>query len=148
MSPTGRRVVVRTWDEVLSDDAGPIQVPRADEDLADILYTSGTTGSPKGVAVRHVNASMMPPSEPTYGGGGWLHASPLFTFAGIAFVYNPMMLGMRGIYMPRFDAGRWLQVVAEERPVAVFLVPAMAQLLLEHPGFDQVELDVEVPPDE
>lgn len=133
-------VPVRRWDDVLGDDPSPIQVPRADDDLADILYTSGTTGSPKGVAVRHVNASMMPPTTPTYSGGGWLHASPMFTFAGLAFVYNPMMLGLRGIYLPKFDAVRWLEVVETERPVAVFLVPAMAQLLLDHPRFAESDL--------
>jgi acyl-CoA synthetase (AMP-forming)/AMP-acid ligase II len=132
--------LVRAWEEVLSADASPIQVPRVDDDLADILYTSGTTGSPKGVAVRHVNASMVPPAEPSYSGGGWLHASPMFTFAGMSFVYNPMILGLRGIYLPVFDAGRWLEVVEAERPVAVFLVPAMAQLLLDHPRFAEADL--------
>ena len=128
------------WSEVLADDASAFQVERKDDDLADILYTSGTTGTPKGVAVRHVNASLVPPMAPSYTGGGWLHASPMFTFAGLAFIYNPMKLGLRGIYQPRFDAGRWLEVVQSERPVAVFLVPAMAQLLLDHPAFDRADL--------
>ena len=131
---------VRTWDEVVSDDASFVQVPRVDDDLADILYTSGTTGIPKGVAVRHVNASLVPPMAPSYSGGGWLHASPMFTFAGLAFVYNPMKLGLRGIYQPRFDAGQWFDIVEAERPVAVFLVPAMAHLLLDHPRFDSADL--------
>jgi long-chain acyl-CoA synthetase len=50
------------------------------------------------------------------------------------------MLGLRGIYQPRFDAGRWLEVVESERPIAVFLVPAMAHLLLEHPNFVTADL--------
>ena len=129
-----------TWEEVSSPDAAALQVPRADDDLADILYTSGTTGRPKGVAVRHVNASLVPPMDPSWSGGAWLHASPMFTFAGLAFVYNPMKLGLRGIYMPRFDAGRWLEVVAAEHPVAVFLVPAMTHLLLDHPAFAGADL--------
>ncbi len=128
------------WDEAQAPDAGPLQVDRVDDDLADILYTSGTTGRPKGVAVRHVNASLVPPMAPSWSGGAWLHASPMFTFAGLAFVYNPMKLGLRGIYMPKFDAGRWLEVVAEEHPVAVFLVPAMTHLLLDHPGFAAADL--------
>ncbi len=130
----------QTWGEVLSDDPTPVQVPRDADDLADILYTSGTTGSPKAVAVRNDNFSLVPFTKPAWNGGGWMHASPPYTFAGLSFVYTPMKLGMRGIYLSSFDAGRWLEAVEAERPAAVFLVPAMANLLLEHAGFDTAEL--------
>jgi acyl-CoA synthetase (AMP-forming)/AMP-acid ligase II len=128
------------WTEITSGDRAAMQVHRVADDLADILYTSGTTGRPKGVAVRHSNASMVGDLPPSWTGGGWMHASPMFTFAGIAFVYTPMKLGLRGIYQPKFDVDRWLKLVEAEHPVAVFLVPAMAHLLLDHPGFDTVDL--------
>jgi acyl-CoA synthetase (AMP-forming)/AMP-acid ligase II len=123
------------------EDTRSFQVQVSGEDLADILYTSGTTGTPKGVAIRHRNVALIPGApNPSYSGRCWLHASPLFTFAGIGFVYNPMQLGLYGVYQPRFDAARWLDVVEEKRPQFVFLVPSMAQLIAAHPRFSEADL--------
>ena len=69
----------------------------------------------------------------------WLHASPPYTFAGLSFIYTPMKLGHAGLYLPSS-----MPTVARRgrrrRPVSVFLVPAMANLLLEHPRFDTAAL--------
>jgi acyl-CoA synthetase (AMP-forming)/AMP-acid ligase II len=128
-------------DDPNSGDGATFQVDVTGDDLADILYTSGTTGLPKGVAIRHRNVALIPGApNPTYSGKCWLHASPLFTFAGIGFIYNPMQLGLFGVYQPKFDAGRWLEVVNELRPQFVFLVPSMAQLIVSHPRFADAEL--------
>ncbi len=139
VAPTGDPAF--SWGDHAASDASTFQVPVAPDDLADILYTSGTTGRPKGVAVRHRNAALVPGEpNPSFSGNSWLHASPMFTFAGIGFIYNPMQLGLTGIYMPRFDAGRWLQAVEEMRPMMCFLVPSMAQLIVAHPSFATADL--------
>lgn len=128
------------WDDATDPDGSAVQVPIDGDDMADLMYTSGTTGRPKGVVVRHRNVAMVPNGLPHWSGSGWLHASPMFTFAGIASTYNPMKLGMRLLYLPRFDVDEWFDVVEQQRPGATFLVPAMAELLLASPRFDGADL--------
>jgi acyl-CoA synthetase (AMP-forming)/AMP-acid ligase II len=124
---------VVAWDDVPAGDDTDVQVPRESDDLAEILYTSGTTSTPKGVAIRHSNSALVVLSDPEWTGKSWLHASPMFTMAGLTFVYQSMRMGMRTLYLPRFDAGEWLRLVQAERPAATFLVPAMVELLMSHP---------------
>jgi acyl-CoA synthetase (AMP-forming)/AMP-acid ligase II len=128
------------WDDATDADDSAIQVDIDGDDMADLMYTSGTTGRPKGVVVRHRNVAMVPNGLPHWSGAGWLHASPMFTFAGIASTYNPMKLGMRLLYLPKFDVDEWFDVVEQRRPAATFLVPAMAELLLASPRFDDADL--------
>jgi acyl-CoA synthetase (AMP-forming)/AMP-acid ligase II len=127
-------------EDVKSEDASAIQIPVDATDLADVMYTSGTTAMPKGVAVRHGNVALLPNGLPSWNGLKWLSATPVFTFAGLGFIYNPMKTGMTVLYLPRFDAGRWVGIVERERPVIAFVVPAMARLLIHHPEFDTADL--------
>ncbi len=128
------------FDGWLSQDDSNLDLELRDDDLADVMYTSGTTGTPKGIAVRHANLHIIPNGEPEWTGDSWIHSSPLFTFAGISFVYNPMKLGMTCNYLPRFDVDDWIDAVEQRRPSMAFLVPAMAQLLATSDRFESADL--------
>lgn len=64
-SSTSKTYEVHRWFEINGYDGGPFQVAVAEDDLPDVMYTSGTTGLPKGVAVRHRDAAMMPNNAPS-----------------------------------------------------------------------------------
>ncbi len=133
------------WHTLLDDDPSPLP-PAADAtDPVDLVYTSGTTGAPKAViaplaAGPGTGTSVSPERPARWNGLGFMTCSPFATTSGILLVDGPLRNGMSGWYMPRFDAGRWLELVERHRPVVAFLVPAMAQLLVAHPRFADTDL--------
>ena len=114
--------------------------PVAADDIACILYTSGTTGQPKGAMLTHGNLAAGALSLEA----AWewrdddvlIHALPIFHVHGLFVALHCAMLGGSKVYfLPGFDAGR----IIEKMPSATVLmgVPTFYTRLLDHPGLDR-----------
>ncbi|MGY3482743.1 long-chain acyl-CoA synthetase [Bradyrhizobium sp. USDA 4011] len=131
---------------VLHDNA-PAQAPAEvrEEDTAMILYTSGTTGRPKGAMLAHCNiihSSMVFVSclKLTRADRS-IAAVPLAHVTGaVANITTMARCAGALIIMPEFKASEYLKVAARERVTYTVMVPAMYNLCLMQPDFDSYDL--------
>ncbi|NUP00101.1 MAG: AMP-binding protein [Nonomuraea sp.] len=124
------------WSAVPEElEPGPREPERpGPADLAQILYTSGTTGRPKAVAATHANlthGSATRPNRRRFGHSRLLlHAFPIGTNAGQTMLINALDARPAVLTLARFTPGRFARLIESRRPGTVFLVPAMALELL------------------
>ncbi|NIH81518.1 long-chain-fatty-acid--CoA ligase [Amycolatopsis viridis] len=111
-----------------------------EQDPAFIMYTSGTTGRPKGAVLTHHNLLMHAFSNMATLGTGpddkvWLAAAPLFHIAGLSGMLPNLLLGGRTVLLPsgRFDPVAVVDLMERERVTSVFLVPAQWQAIVSVP---------------
>ncbi|MFZ5609350.1 MAG: acyl-CoA synthetase [Pseudomonadota bacterium] len=102
-----------------------------------IMYTSGTTGRPKGAVMSHAASiawhhSAVTTSDTQYGERVYTVA-PLFHIAGIAIIKLAIMRGMTNVIDVAFDPDRAWDVLAAERVNIAFFVPAMLNFMLKSP---------------
>ncbi|MEV0372308.1 4-coumarate--CoA ligase family protein [Streptomyces sp. NPDC050636] len=125
-------------DLVGSTDPEPSVTLDPAHDLAALPYSSGTTGTPKGVMLTHRNiATNLAQVAPLVTAGAEdrvLAVLPFFHIYGLTALMNaPLRNGATVVVLPRFDLERFLAAIAEHRITAVYVAPPIVLALAKHP---------------
>jgi acyl-CoA synthetase (AMP-forming)/AMP-acid ligase II len=127
-----------------ADEREPPDAELVDEDVFNIMYSSGTTGAPKGIVHNHyvrahycslfASALRMTPESII------LHSGSI-VFNGAMIDFLPwMMLGAHYILHDSFDAKRVIEEIAASSVSHIIMVPSQIMALLNHPDFDPAKL--------
>ena len=130
----------------LRDAAGApaLEAPLAEDDVLQ-LYTSGTTGLPKGVRLTNANYSAFLGLRRLVDGFDYgaddsvLILMPMFHVAGTNISFAGLASGGRLVLMAEFAPGKVLETLAAEHVAHVFLAPVMINALLQTPGVETTD---------
>jgi fatty-acyl-CoA synthase len=127
------------WDSFAASGDPAAALPQVRPgDPAQIQYTSGTTGFPKGAILHHrgvVNASrFVAIGSGVQDGGIWVNAMPMFHIGG-GTLTELGTIARRGTYvlLPGFDPGLVLELIEAYRGTIILAVPTMLLAMLDHP---------------
>jgi acyl-CoA synthetase (AMP-forming)/AMP-acid ligase II len=135
------------YDELVTENPGPAgDTGAADDDLAWLFYTSGTTGRPKGAMLTHgvltfVSVSWVADLMPLQPEDVGLHAAPLTHGAG----FHALALTMKGatqvlLRPPHFDPENFCATVERHRVTNAWLVPTQIKMLLNYQELEKWDL--------
>ncbi len=136
----------RGWRDGFAADPVTAQVGLADDALQ--LYTSGTTGRPKGAVMTHgsilSSANSAAENEKRHWqepveGDVTLLAMPCFHISGTGTGIGTMIAGSNSIVLPEYDPAQALDLIQNFNISKIFLVPAAIQILLNHPRVSEVD---------
>ncbi|MDO9363511.1 MAG: AMP-binding protein [Sphingopyxis sp.] len=109
--------------------------PEPENDIAVLLFTSGTTGDPKAAVLRHANLTSYVMSSVEFLGADEDEAAlvsvPAYHIAGISAILTAAYGGRRIVYLPAFTAEDWVATAAAEGITHAMVVPTMLDRILD-----------------
>lgn len=119
------------------------EIGAAEEALLYIMYTSGTTGLPKGAVHTHNSAAwacmnILASAEMRFK-DRYLNGLPLYHVGALTPATVAVYAGQTSILMRAFDPVRTWQLIAEEKVTSMLAVPAMLNFMLQVPDIDKVD---------
>jgi fatty-acyl-CoA synthase len=135
-----------SFDDLISAGSGDGRNPHTDTSNPLLLvYTSGTTGRPKGAVLRQEaliwNAAMSHHLHDMRSDDHILTVLPMFHVGGINIQTTPaLQIGATVTVHTRFTPDAMLKALAEDRPTLVLMVPAVMQAVLQHPQWSSTDI--------
>jgi acyl-CoA synthetase (AMP-forming)/AMP-acid ligase II len=106
------------------------------DDIAILLFTSGTTGAPKAAVLRHKHLVSYIFNSVEFMGAGadecTIISVPPYHIAGMAAILSSVYSGRRIIQLPSFDAGTWVDIALREGVTHAMVVPTMLARIVDH----------------
>ena len=134
-----------SFDDVLSADDSEPMVTILPEDDLQIMYTSGTTGRPKGALFDHMRVfKTIVAMTGTMGFSSddrFLHVAPLFHSAQLNIFLNPgIFLGVSHVMVREFSPAKVFETIQKHRITFFFGVPTMYNMMLQAPNAGDFDL--------